>query len=112
VPAAAGWRDQRHVRALRRRRLSVPAAGWTSASLPYSPPAADLTALLPQLHRPDRFQHAQFHRVRGADPDSFTYIPEQFNNNVVPAVISFQCNLPPGGAIHDMYVILDEDVGQ
>lgn len=49
--------------------------------------------------------------TRGAPPDAFTYIPEQFNNDIMPAVVSFQCNLPPGGAIHDMYVILDEDIG-
>lgn len=49
--------------------------------------------------------------TRGGEPDSFTYIPEQFDNDTMPAVVSFQCNLPPGGAIHDMYVQFDEDIG-
>jgi hypothetical protein len=48
---------------------------------------------------------------RGAVPDSFTYIPEQFNGDRLPDVISFQCNLPPGGAIHDMYLRVNEDIG-
>lgn len=49
---------------------------------------------------------------RGAVPDSFTYIPGQFNNDIMPDVISFQCNLPPGGAIHDMYLRLNEEIGE
>lgn len=48
----------------------------------------------------------------GATPDSFTYIPEQFAGDRIPGVVSFQCNLPPGGAIHDMYVRVDEEIGE
>ncbi len=47
----------------------------------------------------------------GDEPIAFTYTPGQFQNDILPAVFSISCNLQPGMAVHDMYVIFNEDIG-
>jgi hypothetical protein len=51
------------------------------------------------------------HLVSGGEPIAFTYIPGQFQNDILPAVFSISCNLQPGMAVHDMYVFFSEDIG-